>query len=173
MPEYTIETIFQSQADKTGLVNSAKLRNLLIMEGRKRFDKMLVNELIDEFGMEGHVNYDQFCQIWQYLRQIRSTFERYARSGVLSKREFSMVLSDQLNTRINNTTVETLVRFYAETLTFDVCVHALKHLESLQYSCCLKTNCITFEFYRQHVLDGKPTAPFEDKPPSYDEVMFY
>merc|ERR1712179_494971 len=131
MPEYTLETIFQTQADKTGLVNSAKLRNLLIMEERKRFDKMLVDELVTEFGTNETVNYAQFCQIWGYLKQIRPTFERYAHNGVLSGRKFAMFLADQLNTSINNETIRTLVQFYAEKLTFDVCVHALKHLEEL------------------------------------------
>ena len=171
MPEYTLEKIFQTEALKSERINSIQLRNLLRMERNKCFDQMLVNELVEEFGSNGFVNYEQFCQLWMYLRVLREPFEYYARDGVLSEKKFAKFLVNQLDSYIHKTTIKSMVHFYRGNLTFDVCVHALKQLAGLQPKYCLQRNYITFDEYRQLLHRVKPTAPCEDNPPSYDEVM--
>ena len=172
MSEYTLKMIFNLEADKCGVINTAQLRNLLIMEKQKRFDQMLINDLVDEFGSNGFVDYDQFRRLWLYLGSVREPFEYYARDGELSERKFGKLLANQLDTYIHKITVKSMVNFYKGRLTFDACVHALKHLGKVK-NYCLQSNYITLEDYRQlvHTQSVQPTAPLEDNLPSYDEVM--
>ena len=160
-------------SSKYGLINSHQLQNILVMERQRRFDKLLVNELVNEFGSDGFVSFAQFRTMWRYLGQIRTQFETYATKGVLSKKKISRFLSDQLDSFIHKITINSLNTFYNNQLTFDVCVHALKNLSQLQQlGYCLQSQYITFDSYRQ-LVRGTPTlhtAPFRDAPPSYEEA---
>ena len=169
---FTLEMVFELEAKKGGLINSEQLHNILRMERQKRFDPMLVDDLVDDFGSNGFVNFDQFRQIWLHLQTIRDDFEQYAIRGVLSPKKFARFLTNQLGTYIHKITINSLINFYKSQLTFDVCVHALKHLSKLKNEYCLQTMYITFDYYCELVKRiSKPSAPFLDDPPSYDEVM--
>lgn len=175
MTEFTLEMVFEMEASsKYGVINSQQLQNILVMERQRRFDKLLVNELVNEFGSNGFVSFAQFRKIWLYLGQIRAPFETYATKGVLSKKKFARFLTDQLDCFIHKITINSLLAFYKNQLTFDVCVHALKYLSQLQLEYCLQTQYITFDGYRQ-LVRGTPTlqlsTPFDDAPPSYEEAI--
>ena len=169
---FTLEMVFELQAAKCDIINSEQLQKILVMERGKRFDRMLVNDLVDDFGSNGFVNFDQFCQIWFHLQTIRDEFEQYAKRGLLSPKKFARFLIEQLGSYIHKITIDSLIHFYKNQLTFDVCVHALKHLANLKNEYCLQTMYITFDYYCELVKrPAKPSAPFLDEPPSYDEVM--
>ena len=171
--DFTVQKVFELEArSKTGLINSLQLRNILVMERQKRFDALLVIDLVEEFGSNGFVNLSQFQRIWLYLQQIRVPFETYAKRGVLSEKKFARFLVDQLDTFINKITIESLVNFYRGELTFDVCVHALRSLTQLKQHYCLQRSFVTFDFYRDYVNRSvSPSAPYLDNPPSYEEAI--
>ena len=170
---FTVQEVFELEArSRTGLINSLQLRNILVMERQKRFDALLVIDLVEEFGSNGFVDLSQFQQIWSYLQQIRLSFERYARRGVLSESKLARFLVDQLDTSINTITIDSLVNFYRGELTFDVAVHALRSLTQLKQHYCLQRSHVTFDFYRDYVNRSvSPSAPYLDNPPSYEEAI--
>ena len=173
MPKFTLENVFKLEAYSIHhSIDASQLRNLLVMEGQKHFDKLLVADLVNEFGTDGLVNFIQFSRIWIYLQKIREPFELYHKNGLLSPTKFAKFLEIRLQTRINKNTICSLLTYYQSDLTFDVCVHALRRLTELTVIYDLSETPIPYSFYKKIVqLPMTPSAPYIDLPPSYEEAV--
>ena len=173
MPQFTLENVFKLEACSIHhSIDASQLRNLLVMEGQKHFDKLLVADLVDEFGAGGLVNFIQFSRIWIYLQKIREPFELYHKNGLVSPKKFAKFLEIRLQTRLNKGTICSLLTYYQSELTFDVCVHALRRLSELSEIYDLSETAIPYSFYKKIVhLPVEPSAPYIDQPPSYEEAV--
>ena len=163
-------------------LDGEQIRDLLIMENNKKFDKIICMELVETFGSlfsDGiyGVDYEQFVELWQDLGKFRFIFDKYSENGILSNRDFWKILEIGLHQSIEKEFMKDLVKFYRGKITFDAFYHANQHLrEMVENQSAVSSHSkfkLTFDDFHNQIFILKPSAPSiqEDLPPSYDEAM--
>ena len=160
----------------TDSLDADQIRDILIMENDKKFDKIICQELTERFGSKFYdgvyrVSYRQFRLLWEDLGKIRVIFDKYKRDGVMNKRKFKKILEILLDQNLDAKFVEELVIFYNNQITFDAFYHANRHLRRLSAEKRLST--LSFRDYYNQVFYKEPSAPLitDDLPPSYEEAI--
>ena len=129
----SLEKVFLFQARSLNdRINAVQLRRLLKKEDGSSFDSKLCGELVNHFGYDGLVNFDDFDKIWTLLHKRKILFEQLSRGkSVLTPEAFMRILENVAGQKIPTWFLKQIMRFYNGTISLDAFVHSVHHIRKM------------------------------------------
>ena len=72
-----LEYIFTREESLDSMLDCGQLRNLLKRTEKEKFSKRSVEHIVDVFGDNKNVTFEQFKRIWNYIGNVQKVFASY------------------------------------------------------------------------------------------------
>jgi len=156
----TLWSWFQTvDRDRSGQISTDELRAALMNNNWSHFNLETCRLMIGMFDRDqsGTINFNEFCNLWNYITQWKGAFERYDtdRSGSIEAHELHRVFSE-MGYRVSPNFVQLIV------IKFDI--HARRALKLDDFiQCCVMLRSLTDAFRQRDTnMNGVINVSYED-----------
>ena len=172
MNKKQLRSFVQKIASSKGILTKSELSKVLLHEvntERVPFCGPVIDLFLCKFGDSRCVTIDQFMDIWTYLEPHFKIFHRHAQNGHLSSVVYRRLICNTFQVEFDELFFKELEQYYGN-WSFDKFVHANHHLKLLSLTVNLQAIRNPWTMFSR-LVEIKPSAPFLDEPPSYEESV--